>query len=56
MAENVVLLLVFADRLMGSQEGLWFMELVWILVENIIIIEFLTSQLQLGNIHLSWDM
>jgi hypothetical protein len=49
MAENVVLLLVFADRLMGSQEGLWFMELVWILVENIIIIiEFL--------IHLSWDM
>ena len=32
----------------------WFLKLVIIII--IIIIEFLTSQLWLGNIHLSWDV
>ena len=30
--------------------------LQFIIIIIIIIIEFLTSQFQLGNIHLSWDM
>jgi len=30
--------------------------LIIIIIIIIIIIEFLTSQLQLGNIHISWDM
>jgi len=31
-------------------------ELIIIIIIIIIIIEFLTSQLRLGNIHLSWDV
>ena len=32
------------------------MVIIIIIITIIIIIKFLTSQLQLGNIHLSWDM
>lgn len=42
MAENFVLPLVSAERLMGSQEGPWSIESVWILAENIIIIIIIT--------------